>query len=153
MMSYVNWSRIKHVASIILLVCMFLPLSQCQIQPPPNKPEQAVKIEVNQALHTSMKVGVTWQNSAVALLFLAPFLISFIVLLRRDIDHRLGEPLQIFWFLSLMEFLSIIAIGIILFIHSYLGTPLYGLYLSTVLVVVYTVAWAGEMIGLKRATS
>ncbi len=153
MMSYFNWSRIKHIASVVLLVCMFLPLSQCEIQPPPNKPDQVVKVEINQALQTTMMEGLSWQNSAVAILFIAPFFFSFLVLLRRDINQRLGEPLQTSWFLGTLEFLSAIALGVLLSFHAYLGAPLYGLYLSAAMVLMYLVAWASELMSLKRIST
>ncbi len=122
---------IKRIASVILIVAFFMPLSQCSVSTPPTNDPQESKMEITYA-YSAYQWPSAW--SIVALLaFFWPFLFSF---------YWHGKSKMI---INIIELLLCVGTGFMLFTLTYMGGLLMGAYIAIASLTVYSLATANQM--------
>lgn len=128
---------IKAVSAITLLLCLFLPLSQCTQKANSSDEVSTDKTTVFIALKDASKFNIRPKSAVPAFVMILPFVLLLLQALRHDIDNRLGETSVNFsWSWYLLEFSSVICMLFLLGLHA-MAQPMYGLYIALVSTVLY----------------
>ena len=137
---------LKSLSSVLLLLCLFLPLSQCAQEARPGIATDKAKVTVFIPLQSIEKSPLNFQAISAPLLFVLPFVLVLIQHLRRDTQLKLSGQLADFsWFLFLFELVCACALAMFLSFYVYLGKPLIGLYLSASALAIYFIAVFGSI--------
>lgn len=111
--------KIKLIAALLLLVCLFLPLSTCSRQPLPvkNQPNpEPVVIE----RYVAGDSGSLWMDYVPVVVFVLP-LLWVLLSFRQVLVH---------WALLLAELLNAVAVLAVVYLHDYTGRLVLGGYLA-----------------------
>ena len=146
------WSIIKTLSAVLLMLCMFLPLSQCSKQSTENlaEPEQlTTSVSYHQALSYDLLIKFDWRHVVPAFVFMLPFLLCLFNAFRIELKAQLG----IFdrgWTVFILELLSSSLILSLIVGHLYFATPMIGLFITLICLAVYVIA---DIICFKRRLS
>lgn len=122
---------LKSLSAIILLLCLFLPLSQCSQEARPGQTGVDTKVIIYTPLQESLQYKLSWKTLAPALLFILPFGLVLIQLLRDDITSNMsGAAAPFTWFLYFLEVCSLTGLTLMLLFHAFLAMPLVGFYIA-----------------------
>lgn len=105
--------KIKLFFSLLLLACLFLPLSTCTIKPNPQATDQTVKTYDRYAIMQGEDISFSQEYGAVFVLAL-PFVLSLAALFRSRVR----------WFYTLVEIVAALAVLGLVGIHAFTGTQL-----------------------------
>ncbi len=132
---------LKTFSAITLLLCLFLPLSQCTQEANPGQSDSELKTIVYTPIQQGLNDDLTFKAIVPSLLFVLPFVLLLIQMLRSDLSIKLNKAVAGYsWFLFLIEFFSVLALAVLLLFHSYMATPLYGWYISCVAACIYLIS-------------
>jgi len=87
--------KLKALSAVILLLCLFAPLSQCQYQESPSLSKMDInELELRVAhvypLNPELDRSFEWRKILPALLFSLPFLTLLLQLLRLDLNRKIA---------------------------------------------------------------
>ena len=130
--------KIKLVAALLLLVCLFMPLSTCSRQPLPKR-DQPMPEPVVMERYVAGSTGTLWMDYLPVAIFVLPLL--WVLL-------SLRETL-VSWGLLLAEMLNAVAVLAVVYLHDYTGRLALAGYLAAlaglVLLVLVLVQFVGRI--------
>lgn len=129
---------IKTISAITLLICLFLPLSQCTQEAKPGQVDASVTTTVYTPIEASRYGQLSLKTIAPSLLFILPFALLLLQFIRDGMMMAVNKTSASFsWFTWLLEVISALALVFMLVGHAFVSTPLYGLYISAIAIGIY----------------